>query len=60
MIPDQTQNRTEVLILYRVISRRDHDRMQDWLQACPGSYAERVYAGTFAVFIPVGGAVEAS
>lgn len=48
-----------LLVLYRVISRRDWDRLQDWLKACPGARAERLYAGTYAIFIPAGGAVEA-
>lgn len=57
MIPDETRDRTEVMVLYRVISRHDWGQLQDWLRACPGAQAEKVYAGTFAVFIPAGGAV---
>lgn len=50
--------RETLVFLHRVLTRRDWDQLQDYLRACPGSCTERVYAGTYAVFVPAGGALE--
>lgn len=55
------ERRTEpLMVLFKIISRRSWDEMQAWLQAHPGSYSEHLIGGTYAVFIPAGGALETS
>lgn len=60
MIPDETRDRTEVLVLFKIISRRSWDRMHDFIDAHPGSHLEHVVAGTYVVHVPAGGALETS
>ena len=57
MIPANQQECTlEVMILVRIISRRDWDRLQGWHKSCPGSTIEHLMHGLFVLTIPTGGA----
>lgn len=60
MIPDETRDRTEVMVLVKIISRHSWEKLQEWHRACPGSHIEHVTAGTYVLFLPAGGAVEGS
>lgn len=59
MIPDETRDRTEVTVLFKIISRYSWDRMHAFMAAHPGSRLEHVAAGTgiYVVHVPAGGAV---
>jgi hypothetical protein len=57
MIPANQQKCThEVMILVRIITRRDWDELQSWHRACPGSTIEHLMHGLFVLTIPTGGA----
>jgi hypothetical protein len=55
-IPANPPECTEVMVLFRIISRHDWDRMQSWARACPGAAVEHLYAGLYVLFLPAGGA----
>lgn len=59
-IDQDEQERTEVMVLFKIISRHSWDRLQEWHRSCPGSTIEHVMAGTgiYVLHIPAGGAVE--
>lgn len=59
MIPDNPQERTEVMVLFRIIGRRHWDELQGWHRSCPGSTVEHLYRGLYVLTIPAGGAGEA-
>jgi len=46
----------EVMVLFRIISRRDWDRLQGWARSCPGSEVEHLMYGLYVLTIPAGGA----
>jgi hypothetical protein len=56
ILPDRSPVCTELSVLFRVISRRDWDRLQGWHRACPGSTVEHLMHGLFVLTIPAGGA----
>jgi len=59
MIHDPSPDRTaELSVLFRIISRRDWDRMQSWHRACPGSEVEHLMHGLFVLTVPAGGAAK--
>lgn len=58
MITDEPRDRTEAMVLVKIISRRSWERLQEWHRACPGSRIEHVTAGTYVLFLPAGGATE--
>lgn len=62
MIPDNPKSRTEVTVLFKIISRHSWDKMHAFIAAHPGSRLEHVAKGTgiYVVHVPAGGAVEAS
>lgn len=60
MIPDNTQERTELMVLFRIISRHDWDQLQSWRRACPGSTVEHLMYGLYVLSVPGGGVLEAS
>ncbi len=62
MIPKAEQSRTEVMVMFRIISRRSWDELQSWHRSCPGSTVEHVMKGTgiFVLTIPAGGVRETS
>ncbi len=55
MIPDNAPEHTEVMVLFRIISRYDWDRLEAWHQSCPGSTLEHLYRGMYVLMIPAGG-----
>lgn len=60
MIPDKTKNSTSVMVLFKIISRHSWERMHNFMAAHPGSHHEHVVTGIYVVFVPSGGALEAS
>ncbi len=48
----------EVIVLFRIITRRDWDRLQGWHRACPGSSVEHLLFGLFVLTVPGGGAAK--
>ena len=56
MITDNHAERAEVMVMFRIISRRDWDRLQGWHQSCPGSTVEHLMHGLYVLTIPTGGA----
>ena len=59
MITDRDSERTEVMVMFRIISRHDWDRLQGWHRSCPGSTVEHLMHGLYVLSIPAGGAGEA-
>ena len=57
-IPANPPTRTEVMVLFRIISRRDWDRLQAMHRACPRSAVEHLMFGLYLLTIPTGGATE--
>jgi hypothetical protein len=51
-------NAQELTVLFRIISRRDWDRLQGWRAACPGSRIEHLMFGLYALHVPAGAARE--
>ncbi len=49
-----TLNTSELTVLFRIISRRDWDRLQGWHTACPGSRIEHLMFGLYALHVPAG------
>jgi hypothetical protein len=47
-------NASELTVLFRIISRRDWDRLQGWRAACPGSRIEHLMFGLYALHLPAG------
>jgi hypothetical protein len=60
MIADNRLERTEVMVMFRIISRRSWDELQGWHKSCPGSTVEHLYAGLYVLAVPAGGACEAA
>lgn len=58
MIPDNPKERTEVMVMFRIISRRDWEILQTWHRSCPGSTVEHLMHGLYVLTIPAGGACE--
>jgi hypothetical protein len=56
ILPDRSPERTELSVLFRIISRRSWDELQAWHRACPGSTVEHLMFGLYALTIPAGGA----
>ena len=59
MLPDNPTERTEVMVMFRIISRRDWEILQTWHRSCPGSTVEHLMHGLYVLTIPAGGAGEA-
>lgn len=58
ILHDVDQNHTEVMVLFKIISRHSWDKLQAFVAAHPGSRLEHVVAGTYVVHVPAGGALE--
>ncbi len=56
MIPDKPPECAEVMVLFRIITRREWEELQGWHRSCPGSTVEHLYAGLYLLTIPAGGA----
>ncbi len=56
MITDNHAERAEVMVMFRIISRRDWDRLQGWHHACPGSAVEHLMHGLYVLVVPAVGA----
>jgi len=44
----------EMSVLFRIISRRDWDRLLGWRAACPGSRIEHLMHGLYALHVTAG------
>jgi hypothetical protein len=60
MITDNHPERTEVMVLFRIISRRNWETLQSLHKAHPGSSVEHLYAGLYVLSIPAGAATHTS
>ncbi len=58
MIAENHRERTEVMVMFRIISRRSWDELQGWHKSCPGSAVEHVAHGIYVLHVPPGGAGE--
>ncbi len=60
MIPENTSDRIELMVMFRIISRHSWDVLQGWHKACPGSTVEHLMKGTglYVLILPAGGAGE--
>ena len=58
MIPENTSERIEIMVMFRIISRRSWDELQSWHRACPGSTIEHLMHGLYVLTIPPGGTGE--
>jgi hypothetical protein len=54
MITDNHPERTEVMVLFRIVSRRNWETLQIWHKAHPGSSVEHLYCGMYVLTIPAG------
>lgn len=59
MLPDNRPERTEVMAMFRILTRREWDVLQSWHRACPGSTVEHLAHGLYVLTVPAGGASEA-
>ena len=60
MITDEHAERIEVMVMFRIISRRSWENPQSWHRSGPGSTVEHLYGGMYVLMIPPGGACEAA
>jgi hypothetical protein len=60
IIPDEHPERIEVMVMFRILTRREWDKLQSWHKSCPGSTVEHLYAGLYTLTIPAGGVWEAA
>jgi hypothetical protein len=60
MIPESCPERTEVMVMFRIISRHDWDQLQGWHRSCPGSSVEHLAHGLYVLTVPADGAGEAA
>ncbi len=45
-----------LMILFRIVSRRSWDNLQNWSEALPGSHVEHLMFGLYVLVIEAGGA----
>jgi hypothetical protein len=60
MIPESCPERTELVIMFRIISRHSWDTLQGWHRSCPGSSVEHLAHGLYVLTVPADGAGEAA
>jgi hypothetical protein len=60
MIPESCPERTGVMVMFRIIGRRDWEARQSWHRSCPGSTVEHLYRGLYVLTVPADGAREAA
>ncbi len=58
MIPENTSDCIELMVMFRIISRHSWDVLQGWHRACPGSTVEHLMFGLYVLILPAGGAGE--
>ncbi len=54
--PEYHNKDKELLVLFRIISRRSWDELQNWQKALPGSRVEHLMYGLYALKVVPGGA----
>ncbi len=47
-------NKLELSIVFRIISRREWNRLHGWHRACPGSRIEHLMHGLYVLHVPTG------
>jgi hypothetical protein len=55
MITDSCPERTELMVMFRIISRHSWDVLQGWHKSCPGSSVEHLEHGLYVLTVPAGG-----
>jgi len=58
MIVDNHAERTEVMVMFRILTRKEWDQLQAWHASCSGSTIEHLYAGLYVLTISAGGVWE--
>jgi hypothetical protein len=58
MIPNSERADTELMVMFRIISRHSWDVLQGWHKACPGSTVEHLMYGLYVLTVPACGAAE--
>jgi hypothetical protein len=56
MITDNRAERTELLVMFRILRRSEWEALQSWHKSCPGSTVEHLAYGLYVLTIPAGGA----
>jgi hypothetical protein len=54
-IADDSSARTELTIMFRIISRHSWDVLQGWHRSCPGSTVEHLAHELYVLMVPAGG-----
>jgi hypothetical protein len=54
-IADDSSARTELTIMFRIISCHSWDVLQGWHRSCPGSTVEHLAHGLYVLTVPAGG-----
>jgi hypothetical protein len=49
---DYGRERTEVMVMFRIISRHSWDVLQSWHKSCPGSTVEHLKYGLYVLTVP--------
>jgi hypothetical protein len=57
MIPESWPERTEVMVMFRILSRHSWDKLQSWHAACPGSRVEHLHRGLYVLTVPAAGSL---
>ncbi len=60
MITDNPTEHTGVMVMFRILTRRDWDNLQSWHASHPGSSVEHLHCGLFVLTVPAGAAREAA
>jgi hypothetical protein len=50
-------NKLELSIVFRIISRREWNRLHGWHRACPGSRIEHLMHGLYVLHVPAGAGI---
>ena len=57
MITDNPPGRIEVMVMFRILTRREWDNLQSWHKSCPDSTVEHLEYGLYVLTVPAGGSL---
>jgi hypothetical protein len=55
IIHENWPERTELLVMFRILRRREWEALQSWHKSCPGSTVEHLAHGLYVLTVPAGG-----
>ena len=58
MIPENSSECIELMVMFRIISRQSWEELQSWHRACSGSTVVHLAHGLYVLAVPPGGAGE--